>query len=270
MKIQFLGTAAFEGVPSLFCNCRVCRTSQRLGGRNIRSRSQALVDECILLDFNADTVAHYQKYAFDWDKIRVCLITHSHSDHLYPKDIAMNGPGYADCHMALDIRAPESGYALLESVAQGTPYVKIQKIAPGDSFWVGDYHIWVLRADHDPAATPVLYAIEREGKRLLYAHDTGLFPNETWAQLEKIGKFDMVSLDCTGCDRSDGWLSNHLSLPGDLAVLEKMKHLGIADAQTHVVLNHFSHNGGKTYDEMAELVDTLGLTVSYDGLIVEF
>lgn len=49
-----------------------------------------------------------------------------------------------------------------------------------------------------------------------------------------------------------------------------MKRLGIADAQTHVVLNHFSHNGGKTYDEMAALVDTLGLTVSYDGLIVEF
>lgn len=25
MKIKYLGTAAYEGVPSLFCNCRVLR-----------------------------------------------------------------------------------------------------------------------------------------------------------------------------------------------------------------------------------------------------
>ena len=58
MKLKYLGTAAYEGVPSLFCNCRVCRLSQKLGGRNIRSRSQALVNGELLLDFNADTVRH--------------------------------------------------------------------------------------------------------------------------------------------------------------------------------------------------------------------
>lgn len=270
MKIQFLGTAAFEGVPSLFCNCRVCRDSMKLGGRNIRSRSQALLDGSILLDFNADTVCHYQKYGFDWDKIVACLITHSHSDHLYPKDIAMNGPGYADCHMVMRYWAPESGYEMILPLSQATSGVEVTKVEPGKAFTVGKYTIMPLWANHDPSATPVIYAINAEGKQILYAHDTGLFPEESWEILEKMGRFDLVSLDCTGCDREDGWLDNHLSLRGDCMVWQQMKEKKLVDENTLVVLNHFSHNGGRTYDEMVALAEPLGLIVSYDGMELEF
>ena len=48
MKLQFLGTAAAEGFPALFCQCENCKRARELGGRNIRSRSQALVDGKIL------------------------------------------------------------------------------------------------------------------------------------------------------------------------------------------------------------------------------
>lgn len=48
MKIQYLGTAAAEGWPGIFCNCPVCREAVRRGGKNIRSRSQALVDDSLL------------------------------------------------------------------------------------------------------------------------------------------------------------------------------------------------------------------------------
>ena len=80
MKIVYLGTAAYEGVPVPYCKCRVCRESFRLGGRALRSRSQALVDGELLLDYNADTVCHSLRYRIDWEKIGDCLITHSHSD----------------------------------------------------------------------------------------------------------------------------------------------------------------------------------------------
>ena len=82
MKIVYLGTAAYEGVPVPYCKCRVCRESFRLGGRALRSRSQALVDGELLLDYNADTVCHSLRYRIDWEKIGDCLITHSHSDHI--------------------------------------------------------------------------------------------------------------------------------------------------------------------------------------------
>ena len=86
MKIKYLGTAAFEGVPSLFCTCNVCQEAKEKKGRYIRSRSQAIINDELLMDFPADTVWHSIQYEMDWTKIGHCLITHSHSDHLYPSD----------------------------------------------------------------------------------------------------------------------------------------------------------------------------------------
>ena len=47
MKLQYLGTAAAEGIPAVFCECENCIKSKENGGRNIRTRSQALIDDCI-------------------------------------------------------------------------------------------------------------------------------------------------------------------------------------------------------------------------------
>ena len=62
MKIKFLGTAAAEGVPAIGCCCEVCKKARALGGRNIRSRSQALINNDLLIEFNPDTVWHMNAY----------------------------------------------------------------------------------------------------------------------------------------------------------------------------------------------------------------
>ena len=38
MKIRFLGTAAAEGWPAVFCACESCKRAERLGGKDIRTR----------------------------------------------------------------------------------------------------------------------------------------------------------------------------------------------------------------------------------------
>ena len=50
MQFQYLGTAAAEGWPAVFCRCKYCLEAQRLGGKNIRTRSQAIVNDDLLLD----------------------------------------------------------------------------------------------------------------------------------------------------------------------------------------------------------------------------
>ena len=44
MKFQYLGTAAAEGWPDIL-PMRVLQESHKAGGRNIRTRSQAIVDD---------------------------------------------------------------------------------------------------------------------------------------------------------------------------------------------------------------------------------
>ena len=58
MKVKFLGTIAAEGGPALFCNCQYCKEAKKRGGKDIRTRSQILVNEDLLVDFPADTYLH--------------------------------------------------------------------------------------------------------------------------------------------------------------------------------------------------------------------
>ena len=55
MKLTFLGTAAAEGFPAIFCNCEYCKEARKLGGKNIRSRSQTLINDDLLIDLPADS-----------------------------------------------------------------------------------------------------------------------------------------------------------------------------------------------------------------------
>ena len=58
MKITYYGTSASEAWPALFCECEACRLARKYGGKNVRSRSQTLIDDTLLLDFPPDTNYH--------------------------------------------------------------------------------------------------------------------------------------------------------------------------------------------------------------------
>ena len=59
MKLTFLGTSAAEGFPAIFCNCEYCKEARKLGGKNIRSRSQTLINDDLLIDLPADSYWHF-------------------------------------------------------------------------------------------------------------------------------------------------------------------------------------------------------------------
>lgn len=72
MKITYLGTAASEGLPAPFCTCPVCQKARQEGGKSVRTRTQALVDESLLIDFPPDTYLHWLRNNFDFLKVTVC------------------------------------------------------------------------------------------------------------------------------------------------------------------------------------------------------
>ena len=78
MRFQYLGTAAAEGWPGVFCRCAVCEEARALGGRHIRTRSQAMINDDLLLDFPGDTYMHALHYGLDLAKIQYLFVTHCH------------------------------------------------------------------------------------------------------------------------------------------------------------------------------------------------
>ena len=277
MKITYLGTAASEGLPAPFCTCEVCRRAREAGGKSVRTRSQALVDESLLIDFPPDTYLHWLRTPFDFLKVTDLLVTHSHMDHWYPDDVQSVVPpyGHHDPSYTLTLHGNERVIQMLEEgMAREEPQILEtvpRKVAKAfETFAAGDYQVTPLPADHCYTEKALFYLIEKGDKALLYAHDTGYFLDPVWEYLasRKDLRLGLVSLDCT-----HGWdenRQNHMGFTVDAQVRDRLVELGRADGDTLFVCNHFSHNGGGTYEEQAARAKELGLLVSYDGLTLEF
>lgn len=278
MKLQYLGTAAAEGIPALFCECEACNRSRILGGRNLRSRSQAIVDDKILIDFPADTYMHFMQYNVPLAHVRTCLVTHSHSDHLYPADIQMRMNGcFAHVNQEqgpLAFYSDQSSYDMIRQVVEQYQIpesdVSNTLIMVNQSFEVEDYTITGIRASHDPITTPVVYLIEKEDKSILYSNDTGEYPKESWEFLRKRKvPLSLVSLDCTSANSVSDYYG-HFDFRRCRKMKEQMLKENIADINTLFILNHFSHNAADVvYDDFVKIAMKYGFDVSYDGMIVE-
>lgn len=279
MKIKYLGTAAAEAVPAMFCECKVCRIARKEGGKNIRTRSQAIVDDRLLIDFGPETNYHSFRYGIDLSRIETCIITHSHRDHLYVEDIENRRSGFSH----LEENAPPLTFFASEPVINiifdflkkrnmhKDGVVKTETVRCFEPFYAEGYKITALPARHDPNAGAVFYMIEKGGKALLYAHDTGLFPSGVWEHFEKVlPHFDFVSLDCTAGSKLINY-EMHLNYEKCRFIKEKMLSDGYADDKTVFCLNHFSHNGLEhSYEDFCKLPQIKGFKASYDGMELEF
>ena len=275
MKIQYLGTAAAEGIPGIFCECEVCKKSWELGGKNIRTRSQALLDDTLLIDFPPDTYMHYLTYKFPLTKIKHCIITHSHQDHLYPDEVFMrkDGPSHLEDKAPMRFYACQSGYDMIKAVVDREHVQEVEPvlIRPFQPFEAAGYTVTPLEASHTPNTCPVVFIIEKDGKSIFYSNDTSEYPEETWEYLRNHRKpCTLISLDCTEADGPCDYVG-HMNLDRCTKLRECLLEEGIANEDTVFVLNHFSHNGGNVvYDDFVKLADARGFIVTYDGMEIEF
>ena len=280
MKIKYLGTAAAEGVPGIFCDCENCKRSRELGGRNIRTRSQAILDDKILIDFPADTYTHFLNYNIPLTKIKTCIITHSHMDHLYPIEIEMRIDGYAhvDMNEPITFYSAESGYNMLKDVIDeysiSEKDVKAVKFAPFEQFYAEGYKIMPIKASHDIKSSPVVFAIEKDGKSIFYCNDTSELCDESMDCLREFTKekpFDVISLDCTEANHPAIPYVGHFNLNKCIAVRKEFINDGIANENTTFILTHFSHNGKDVvYDDFSKIAEKENFITAYDGMEFEF
>ena len=96
MKIRYLGTAAAEGAPALFCTCDHCAYARKAGGKEIRSRAGSILDDRLKIDFGPDSFMQMIQNRIDYTPLKSILVTHSHSDHFCASDIGYRKPGFAN------------------------------------------------------------------------------------------------------------------------------------------------------------------------------
>ena len=269
MEVVFLGTAAAEGWPGLFCECEHCRRAREAGGKNVRTRTSLLVDGIYMVDFPPDNYLHVLRGDLDLTRVEHLFITHAHQDHFYPEDLAMRSEPFA--HLSdpkpLHLYGNQKVGQWLCGVDLERAGVVYHQLEPFQTLRAGEAVVRTLLADHDPKTQrSLLYVLELGGKRLFVGFDTGWFPEETWRALEG-AEVDLAILDCT-----NGKLEGRRGHMGIRAVMEakaRMEEIGALKPNSRVVATHFSHNGGLLYEELVEAFSGYGIEVAYDGMRVE-
>lgn len=269
MKIHFLGTAAAEGFPNAFCRCEHCLKARKLGGKNIRTRSSAIIDDVIKFDYSPDSYMQALRDNIDLGSIEHLLVTHTHSDHYNAYDLECRRTGIAH-----NLQHPMHIYgndAVMHHTRVAIGRFEGERFAfhllrPFETITVGNALVTPLLADHDSMETCLLYVIEKEGKKLLYGNDSGWFPEATWAWLK--GKnLDCAILDCTHGYTGKSRDRNHMCIETVLEAQREFRKENILKEEGHIIVTHFSHNSKLLHDEFDGIFKPAGIVVAHDGLI---
>ncbi|MFX3632322.1 MAG: MBL fold metallo-hydrolase [Candidatus Pristimantibacillus sp.] len=271
MKIHFLGTAAFEGMPAMFCSCDGCKKSKELGGHNIRTRTSVMVDNELKIDFPPDTYMHMLRDGLDLDQMKDLIFTHSHSDHLYAEDLAARLPGYAQSgDHTIQVYGNELTISKCMAIINFNGGVQGRfnwhLVKPFQRVEMQTATIIPLVASHDPLETCLLYYIEKDGKSILYGHDTGDFPEETWEWL-KDKKLDLAILECTMGNNS--YRATHMNIDAVLETKQQFEKYEMMNAGSRIVVTHFSHNMQLMHEDLTAIFEPHAIITAYDGMILE-
>ena len=284
MKIMFLGTGASEGIPSMFCSCKLCEEAR--AEKVFHTRSQLLVNDDLLIDFPPDTYLHSLSYGVNLGKVENVLITHSHSDHFYPEDFVLRGQWSSfdmpsenlcvygneatrelfgrcekDFNYTADENARVNGYKVYPHSTEF--FVK----HTFETFDAGKYKVTALPAVHIAGEECFNFIIDDGEKKILYATDTGYPEQKYFDYLKNSGiVFDAIIVDSTyGTVKAAD--NGHMNFEKCAEFANELKKLEAINDKTKCFLTHVFHGAATDLKSLVKAVPS-GYELPADGYSV--
>lgn len=275
MRIQFLGTAAAEGVPAPFCECDMCTYARKIGGKEIRKRCSILVNDDLIIDLGPDILWNSLVYNLNYRLIKYIVISHSHFDHMCLISFMMALPKYRRQTLPqITILGSEDSYRALikrlecfEEEAFWATF-SFQVIKQGDSIEIGEYIISAFGSNHDEKEQCLLYAIVSDNSQIFYGTDSRPYKIEQILSEKDKYLFDVIISDCTygGHKNVSG---RHMGLYDNAIIFSSMRQLGVLKKSARYILTHFSHDSLDTFRELRDMAKENGMEIAYDGMEIE-
>jgi len=258
VEVTVLGTGAADGWPNAFCTCASCADARAQG--TLRGQASALVDGVLLLDCGPTTMYLAERAGAALDRVSLLLFSHAHPDHCSPAALLFRS---WVTKRPLGVVGPADAVdPCREWVAPDAP-VTFRVVAAGQRLRLSGYDVRVLAARHGEPGSSLLYDLTGpDGRRLLYATDTGPLPQETVAAVAGQA-YDLVLLEETFGDRLDHG-TDHLDLATFPVELARLRAVGAIGAQTQVVATHLSHHNPPV-EQLAQRLADWGVRLVDDG-----
>jgi phosphoribosyl 1,2-cyclic phosphate phosphodiesterase len=256
MRVTVLGSGTSHGVPSIGCDCAVCRSADP---KDKRTRPSILVEtveahgvRSILVDTSTDL--RTQALAHDVRRVDAILFTHNHADHVFGLDDVRRfnqmQKGAIACYA--DERTVEALRRMFAYVFNpplqaggGLPQLSLSRIA--GPFSLGPLDVVPIPLFH--GRLPIL------GFRFgafAYLTDCNRIPDESWPLLEGVRTIILDALR----QRPH---TTHFSVGEALDVVRRL-------APERAYFTHICHDLGHAETNRAL---PSGVELAYDGLVLE-
>lgn len=293
--MRFLGTGAAETLPNPFCDCPVCAGVRRDGRQYYKRRSAFQVDDTLMIDFGPDVISAAHEYGVSFCSLEAILFTHSHDDHLSFPNLSLIGMSGHRFEKPIELYfSPEAFGWVCKNIRSSNPDFDFSTLEDGSAtlrfgngnafhlqavpcnvwFSVGQYRVKALRSSHPAWGEGALawnyLLVLPDGRKLLYACDTGRILPETLAELEN-EQVDILILECTFGSRHLERTSGHLDAYSFLDTMEQFRAGHVIRPDTQVYSTHLNHKHTFTPLLLQRFFDQnsdIHITVAKDGEVI--
>lgn len=267
MKVLLMGTGGADGIPALYGNDRVSKYARANGGKDLRTRSAALIDSVLKLDLGPDTLSQVHRFGIDATEWSAVFFTHSDEDHMCLSEIQYGMFPFVESEkleytiygneivcQIIRHRYPEWPIDLIELENYKTVTHEAYQVTPVSATHKGDEDC------HN-------FIIERDGRRLLYATDTGFYRGEVFDYLA--GKdIHALVVEC-----SEGFLKTpyigHMDIDQCVELVGRLRKSKALSSDAQVFTTHHAAGGNATHEELVSALTPYGIHPGFDGLSFE-
>lgn len=237
MEVVLLGTGSGDGWPSPYCRCASCLAARADG--ELHTPSAVLIDGILQIDLGPEAGRQALRAGTDLADVKAVLITHVHPDHCDPAALLYRGWS-TDAPLVVAGPPPVIAACAPWLDPAGGP-VTLRPLTAGDVVRLAGYEVRVLPAAHDAFGECCLYDVTApDAARLLYATDTGPWPEGFRESVTGLTPYDLVLLDETYGDRPRE--GGHHDLVSFAGAIGDLREWGLADQRTRIVATHLSHH----------------------------
>jgi phosphoribosyl 1,2-cyclic phosphate phosphodiesterase len=264
MTIKLLGTGAADGIPGLYSDTEVSRIAREHGGKDVRTRSAAVVDTCLKIDLPPETHTQCVRDRVDPREWTGLVFTHSHDDHFCASEVQyFLYPFNENELMPFTIYGNAEILRKLEEMYPDWPIDAIETRSFQPYCHAG-YRITPFKAKHKEDEDSQNLLIAKDGKAFAYATDTGWWDEPTWEFLATVD-LDLLVIECTEGFCSTDY-AGHLDLKQCVEVVKRLRTQGTLKENARVVTTHHSHQGGGTHAQLERALSPNRIEVGYDGM----